>query len=41
MKMNLEEKKAYKDYKDRLALRGKPRKLTEKEIQKLKKEGRI
>ena len=41
MKMNSEEKKAYKDYKDRLALRGTPRKLTEKEIQKLKKEGRI
>ena len=33
MKMNSEEKKAYNDYKDRLALQGKPRKLTEEEIQ--------
>lgn len=40
MKMKAKEKKAYKDFQDRVAMLGKPRKLTE-EIKKLKKEGRI
>lgn len=41
MKMKSKEKKAYKDFQDRVAMPGKPRKLTEEEIKKLKKEGRI
>lgn len=41
MKMKSKEKKAYKDFQDRVAMLGKPRKLTEEEIKKLKKEGRI
>lgn len=41
MKMKAKEKKAYKDFQDRVAMLGKPRKLTEEEIKKLKKEGRI
>lgn len=36
-----EEKKAYKAFQDRVAMPGKPRKLTEEEIKKIKKEGRI
>lgn len=36
MKMKAKEKKAYKDFQDRVSMPGKPRKLT-----KLKKEGRI
>jgi hypothetical protein len=41
MKMKAKEKKAYKDFQDRASMPGKPRKLTEEEIKKLKKEGRI
>ena len=41
MKMKSKEKKVYKDFQDRVAMPGKPRKLTEEEIKKLKKEGRI
>lgn len=41
MKMKAKEKKAYKDFQDRTSMPGKPRKLTEEEIKKLKKEGRI
>ena len=41
MKMKSKEKKAYKDFQDRVAMLGIPRKLTEEEIKKLKKEGRI
>ena len=41
MKMKSKEKKAYKDFQDRVAMPGKPRKLTEEEIKKLKKEGCI
>lgn len=37
MKMKSKEKKAYKDFQDRVAMLGKPRKLTEEEIKKLKK----
>ncbi|WP_278278207.1 hypothetical protein [Blautia obeum] len=41
MKMTSDDKKAYKAFQDRVAMPGKPRKLTEEEIKKLKKEGRI
>lgn len=41
MKMKAKEKKSYKDFQDRASMPGKPRKLTEEEIKKLKKEGRI
>lgn len=41
MKMKTKEKKAYKDFRDRVSMPSKPRKLTEEEIKKLKKEGRI
>ena len=39
--MEQEEKKAMRDFQDRVAMSGKPRKLTEKEIEQLRKEGRI
>lgn len=41
MKMTKKEKDAYQDYKDRLSMPSKPRKLTLKEVEKLKKQGRI
>ena len=41
MKMKAKERKAYKDFQDRASMPGKPRKFTEEEIKKLKKEGRI
>ena len=41
MKMTKKEKAAYQDYKDRLSMPSKPRKLTEEEIEQLKKEGRL
>lgn len=41
MKMTKKEKKAYEDYKDRLSMPSKPRKLTPEEIAELKKQGRI
>lgn len=37
MKMKTKEKEAYKNFRDRVAMPGKPRKLTEEEIKKLKK----
>lgn len=39
--MEQEEKKAMRDFQDRVSMPGKPRKLTEEEIEQLKKEGRI
>lgn len=41
MKMTKKEREAYNDYLDRVSAPSKPRKLTPKEIEKLKKEGRI
>lgn len=40
-KMNDKEKEAYEAYKDRLSMPSKPRKLTDEEIEELKKQGRI
>ena len=34
MKMKTKEKEAYKNFRDRVAMPGKPRKLTEEEIKK-------
>ena len=39
MKTKAKEKKAYKDFQDRVSMPGEPRKLTEEAIKKLKKEG--
>jgi hypothetical protein len=36
-----EDKQAYEDYQDRLSMSPSPRKLTEEEIEELKKQGRI
>lgn len=41
MKMSKKEIEAYEAYKDRLSMPSKPRKLTQKEIEELKKQGRI
>ena len=38
MKMTKEERKAYKDYLDRISAPSKPRKLTPEELEKLKNE---
>ena len=39
--MTKDEQKAYEAYLDRISEHGKPVKLTEKEIEELRKEGRI
>ena len=41
MKMKTKEKDEIKNFRDIVSMPGKPRKLTEEEIKKLKKEGRI
>ncbi len=41
MRMTREEKRAYRAYQDRLSMPSKPRKLTKKEIDELKQQGRI